>query len=226
MRPASRPVSSGTTWSARYAATASSRPLSVASPSPVSPSSVVMRSVTKFRPGLATSTSATAIFIVSSVLAVGGAGGWVVTAIKVAIRWTPVKDLGDRRVVLMGVSGSGKTAIGSRLAGRLGWSFIEADDYPPAANIPNMSGGLPLTSADRRPWVAAVARQLAAEHHAIAACSALRRSYRDQIAGAVPGTFFVHLTVPAATLARRMRARDAHFMPVSLLDSQTATLEP
>lgn len=137
-----------------------------------------------------------------------------------------MKDLGDQRVVLMGASGSGKTAVGSRLAAQPGWRFVDADDYHPPASIAKMSAGIPLTDEDRRPWLAAVARQLASGHQVIAACSALRRSYRDIIAAAVPGTFFVCLAVPADALAERMRARDAHFMPVSLLGSQLATLEP
>jgi gluconokinase len=131
-----------------------------------------------------------------------------------------------RRVVLMGVSGSGKTAVGSALAARLGWRFIDADDLHPPTNIAKMSAGVPLTDEDRRPWLAEVARQLASGRDAVAACSALRRSYRDIIADAVPGAFFVQLSVSPATLAARMRARGDHFMPVSLLDSQLATLEP
>jgi carbohydrate kinase (thermoresistant glucokinase family) len=133
---------------------------------------------------------------------------------------------GDRRVVLIGVSGSGKTAIGTRLAAQLGWRFIDADDLHPPANIAKMAAGVPLTDDDRRPWLAEVTRQLDAGHDAVAACSALRRPYRDIIASAVPGVFFVQLSVPAAALAARMRARKDHFMPVSLLDSQLATFEP
>ncbi|HUN37449.1 MAG TPA: gluconokinase [Trebonia sp.] len=128
--------------------------------------------------------------------------------------------------MLIGVSGSGKTAVGSALAARLGWRFIDADDLHPAANIAKMSAGVPLTDEDRRPWLIEVARQLAQGDDAIAACSALRRSYRDLIADRVAGVFFVHLTVPAATLAARMAARGGHFMPASLLDSQLATFEP
>jgi len=135
-------------------------------------------------------------------------------------------DSGDRRVVLIGVSGSGKTVVGAALAARLGCRFIDADDLHPPANIAKMSAGVPLTDDDRRPWLIEVARQLALEHEVIAACSALRRSYRTLIADRVPGAFFVHLAVPAATLAARMRARGDHFMPASLLDSQLATFEP
>ena len=131
-----------------------------------------------------------------------------------------------RRVVIMGVSGSGKTAVGSALAARLGWRFIDADDLHPPANIAKMSGGVPLTDEDRRPWLAEVARQLVPGPDAIAAWSALRQAYRNAIADAVPGVLFVHLAVPTATLAARMLAREGHFMPASLLDSQLATFEP
>jgi carbohydrate kinase (thermoresistant glucokinase family) len=130
------------------------------------------------------------------------------------------------RVVIMGVSGSGKTTVGSAVAARLGWRFIDGDTLHPPGNIAKMAGGAPLTDADRAPWLAAVARQLASGGDAIAACSALRRAYRLAIAEAVPGVLFVHLTVPAGTLAARMRTREGHFMPASLLDSQLSTLEP
>ncbi len=131
-----------------------------------------------------------------------------------------------RRIVIMGVSGSGKTTVGSALAARLGWQFIDGDALHPPENIAKMSSGAPLTDADRAPWLAAVARELDSDGDAIAACSALRRAYRLAIARAVPGVFFVHLTVPPATLAARMRTREGHFMPTSLLDSQLSTLEP
>lgn len=133
---------------------------------------------------------------------------------------------GVRRIVIMGVSGSGKTAVGSALASRLGWPFIDADELHPPANIAKMSSGVPLTDDDRVPWLEEVARQLASEYDAIVACSALRRSYRRAIADAAAGAFFVHLAAPRALLLARMRARSGHFMPVSLLDSQLATLEP
>jgi gluconokinase len=126
----------------------------------------------------------------------------------------------------MGVSGSGKTAIASALAARLGWRFIDADDLHPAANIAKMSAGIPLTDEDRAPWLAEVARQLASDGPAVAACSALKRAYRDTIAEAVPGVVFVYRAVAAATLEARMRTRPGHFMPVALLKSQLAVLEP
>ena len=133
---------------------------------------------------------------------------------------------GIARVVIMGVSGSGKTAVGSALAERLGWRFIDADDLHPPANIARMAAGIPLTDQDRAPWLAAVAQQLASGRRTVAACSALKRVYRAAIAEAVPGVFFVHLSVPAATLAARMRTREGHFMPAFLLDSQLSAFEP
>ena len=133
---------------------------------------------------------------------------------------------GIARVVIMGVSGSGKTAVGSAVAARLGWRFIDADDLHPPANIARMSAGIPLTDQDRDPWLAAVAQQLASGRRTIAACSALKRVYRAAIGEAVPGVFFVQLAVPAAILAARMRAREGHFMPALLLDSQLSALEP
>lgn len=133
---------------------------------------------------------------------------------------------GIARVVIMGVSGSGKTAVGSALAARLGWRFIDADDLHPPANIARMSAGIPLTDQDRGPWLSAVAQQLASGRRTIAACSALKRVYRAAIAEAVPGVFFVQLAVPTAVLAARMRTREGHFMPALLLDSQLSVFEP
>lgn len=133
---------------------------------------------------------------------------------------------GTGRVVVMGVSGSGKSAVGSALAARLGWRFVDGDDLHPPASIAKMSAGIPLTDQDRAPWLAAVGRQLAAGPRTIAACSALKRAYRAAIAEAAPGVFFAHLVVSEATLAARMRTRAGHFMPASLLDSQLAALEP
>jgi gluconokinase len=133
---------------------------------------------------------------------------------------------GIGRVVIMGVAGSGKTAVGSALAARLDWRFIDADDLHPPTNIAKMSGGTPLTDQDRAPWLAAVGRQLASGQRTIAACSALKLAYRATIAEAAPGAFFVHLAVPVTTLTARMRAREGHFMPSSLLDSQLSAFEP
>jgi carbohydrate kinase (thermoresistant glucokinase family) len=137
----------------------------------------------------------------------------------------PALGSGTRHVVVMGVSGSGKTVVGAALAARLGWRFIDADDLHPRGNIVKMSRGEALTDSDRVPWLAAVARQLTCGGNAIAACSALKRAYRDMIIEVAPGVLFVHLDVPAATLLVRMKGRQDHFMPASLLQSQLSTLE-
>jgi carbohydrate kinase (thermoresistant glucokinase family) len=130
-------------------------------------------------------------------------------------------------VVVMGVSGCGKSTVGALLAGTLGVPFADADDLHPPRNIAKMSAGQPLTDDDRRPWLARVGAELAgASGGMVVACSALRRRYRDAIREAAPGTVFVHLDAPRGRLAERMAARLDHFMPASLLDSQLATLEP
>ncbi len=131
-------------------------------------------------------------------------------------------------VVVMGVSGSGKTTVGSLLAERLGVGFVDADDLHPAANIEKMAAGHPLTDEDRRPWLATVGRTLhdARDRGLVVACSALRRDYRDQIRAAEPDARFVYLEASKALLDARVRGRHGHFMPVRLLGSQLDTLEP
>ena len=127
----------------------------------------------------------------------------------------------------MGVSGCGKSTVGALLAGRLGVPFIDADSLHPAANVARMSAGIALTDSDRRPWLDAVGRALAAAPDgAVVACSALRRCYRDAIREHAPDAVFAHLHGPREVLARRLAARLDHFMPAALLDSQLATLEP
>jgi len=131
----------------------------------------------------------------------------------------------------MGVSGSGKTTVGSALARRLGWPFIEGDDFHPPANVAKMAAGHPLTDADRAPWLAALRRRidelLASGESAVIACSALKHSYRSVLAGEDPRAVrFVQLDVPIEVLRERLEHRRGHFMPVSLLESQLATLEP
>ncbi|MDT4936870.1 MAG: gluconokinase [Pseudonocardiales bacterium] len=131
-------------------------------------------------------------------------------------------------VVVMGVAGSGKTTIATLLARRLGWDEIDGDALHPPANIAKMAAGRPLDDADRAPWLARIAAWID-EHQqrgraGIVTCSALRRSYRDELRR--PGVAFVLLSADKATLAARLSARTDHFMPPGLLDSQLATFEP
>jgi gluconokinase len=132
-------------------------------------------------------------------------------------------------IVLMGVSGSGKTTVGVPLAQALGGEFVEGDDYHPPANIAKMRQGIPLDDADRRPWLetlsAEIGRWLAAGRTVVLACSALKRSYRAILRGGRPGVRFVHLTGSAPLIRARLAERRGHYMPASLLDSQLAALE-
>jgi gluconokinase len=131
------------------------------------------------------------------------------------------------RIVVMGVAGSGKSVVGAALAQALGIGFCDADGLHPASNIAKMTGGLPLSDADRWPWLDLVAAELVAHSPLVLACSALRRAYRDRIrAGAGGPVLFIHLTGPREVIAARLAARKGHFMPPALLDSQLATLEP
>jgi len=131
-------------------------------------------------------------------------------------------------LVLMGVSGSGKSSVAALLAGRLGWPFAEGDDMHPPANIAKMHAGHPLDDEDRWPWLARIAdwiqERSAAGSGGIVTCSALKRRYRDVLRG--PGVEFVFLESPKDQIAERLLARHGHFMPASLLDSQFADLEP
>jgi carbohydrate kinase (thermoresistant glucokinase family) len=132
-------------------------------------------------------------------------------------------------VLVMGVSGSGKSVFGKALAADLGWTFLEGDDFHPPANIEKMHHGIPLTDADRWPWLAAIAAAMTDERRAgrsvVVACSALKKSYRDSLRGQEPLTI-LFLKVDADILRQRLTHRVGHFMPASLLDSQLATLEP
>jgi gluconokinase/shikimate kinase len=132
-------------------------------------------------------------------------------------------------LVFMGVSGSGKTEVARILAGRLGWPFQEGDRLHPRSNIKKMKAGQPLNDADRRRWLARVAdwveARLEAGENGLVTCSALKRSYRDEINRRGSGVVFVFLAGSKATIAPRLAARQAHFMPLSLLDSQFADLE-
>lgn len=135
--------------------------------------------------------------------------------------------MASRPVVVMGVSGSGKSTVGVALAERLGVPFTDGDDMHPPANVAKMARGEPLDDSDRAPWLEAVGEWLAAHADGgVIACSALRRRYRDQLRGHCPGATFLHLTGDRELLAARQSQRKGHFMPSSLLTSQLETLEP
>jgi gluconokinase len=131
-------------------------------------------------------------------------------------------------IVVMGVSGSGKSTVGGLLAERLGVPYAEADDFHPPANIAKMSAGHPLDDADRAPWLDAIAEWIAArgDRGGVVSCSALRRRYRDRLRAAAPDLFFLHLDGSPELIASRLAARMQHFMPSGLLASQFAALEP
>ncbi|MFF3227393.1 gluconokinase [Nocardia suismassiliense] len=131
-------------------------------------------------------------------------------------------------VVVMGVSGSGKSTVGRAVAAELRVEYAEGDDFHPEENIAKMAAGIPLDDDDRWPWLDAVAAWMAerGERGGVITCSALKRAYRDRLRAAAPTAFFLHLTAPREELAHRMADRTGHFMPSSLLDSQLAALEP
>lgn len=133
-------------------------------------------------------------------------------------------------VVLMGVSGVGKTTIGTALAKKLGWRFIDADDYHPPENVAKMAAGTPLTDADRRPWLEAINRELwkadSRNEDLVLACSALREAYRRRLLDGITRYELVFLNGTLALLKSRLAARSHRYMPASLLESQFATLEP
>lgn len=134
------------------------------------------------------------------------------------------------RVVVMGVSGCGKSTVGRSLAGRLGVHYIEGDDLHPPENIARMAAGVPLTDADRHGWLQEVAGQLAnattETRGVVVACSALKRAYRDLLRAAAPDVRFVHLHGSRDLLQQRLAARQHRYMPSSLLQSQLDTLQP
>ena len=131
-------------------------------------------------------------------------------------------------VVVMGVSGSGKSTVGAHLAAAIGVPFVEGDDFHPPRNVQRMAAGTALTDADRQGWLEALAQRLreARALGVVLACSALKRRYRDLLRAAAPTLTLVHVHGDAALLARRIGTRPGHFMPPSLLASQVATLEP
>ncbi len=130
-------------------------------------------------------------------------------------------------IVVMGVSGSGKSTVGAALAQRLGVPFADADDFHPPANIAKMTAGQPLNDDDRRPWLDSIGVWLA-EHvdGGVMSCSALKRAYRDQLREHCPSVEFLHLSGTPEVIGRRQASRPGHFMPASLLASQFETLEP
>ena len=131
--------------------------------------------------------------------------------------------------VIMGVSGSGKTTVAERAAEQLGWMFQEGDTLHPAANVEKMKSGTPLTDADRAPWLAIIAKwiqdRLAAGESGLITCSALKRSYREQLGNGKSGVQIVYLHGDRATLEAHVHGRHHEFMPPALLESQLATLE-
>ncbi|HWM74000.1 MAG TPA: gluconokinase [Nocardioides sp.] len=129
-------------------------------------------------------------------------------------------------IVVMGVSGSGKSTVGAALAQRLRVPFADADDFHPPANVAKMTAGEALNDDDRWPWLDAIGEWLAAHDAGVMTCSALKRSYRDVVQRHRPDVEFVHLHGDREVITRRQATRPGHFMPASLLDSQFATLEP
>ncbi|GAA2964749.1 gluconokinase [Streptomyces enissocaesilis] len=131
-------------------------------------------------------------------------------------------------IVVMGVSGSGKTTVGQAIAQRLAVPYAEADDFHSPQNVAKMRAGVPLDDEDRRPWLDAIATWL--DEHAgrggVVTCSALKRRYRDRLAAVSPEVLFLHLDGSAELIAGRLAQREDHFMPASLLQSQIDALEP
>jgi gluconokinase len=133
-------------------------------------------------------------------------------------------------LIVAGVSGCGKTTVGALLAGRLRWRFADADAFHPEANVAKMRAGIPLTDADREPWLRAITdwmdERIAAGQSAVITCSALKRAYRDQLLAGRPAAAMVFLQVSRTMLEQRLMTRTNHFFPEKLLDSQLAALEP
>jgi gluconokinase len=134
-------------------------------------------------------------------------------------------------IVLMGVSGSGKTTVGKLLAEQLGWTFIDADDYHPAANVEKMRRGVPLNDGDRRPWLDVLRQRIDAAcergENVVLACSALKHAYQDYLERDEPDCVqYVHLCGSEELIRQRLAARKGHFMNPALLASQFEALEP
>jgi gluconokinase len=139
-------------------------------------------------------------------------------------------DITPCALIVMGVSGSGKTTIGEKLAARLGWSYEDADQFHPASNVAKMSAGHPLTDEDRWPWLRAIAAEIDRVRESASAvvigCSALKRAYRDILLHGRKDIRLIYLEGTQALIADRLGRRKGHFMPPDLLTSQFATLEP
>jgi gluconokinase len=133
-------------------------------------------------------------------------------------------------VVVMGVSGSGKTTVGGALAGMLGWEFLDADEFHPPANVAKMAAGTPLEDEDRSPWLERLNRELLAREaggkSAVLACSALKEAYREKLMCGLNEAQLVYLRGTIGAIRQRMATRKHRYMPASLLESQFATLEP
>jgi gluconokinase len=133
-------------------------------------------------------------------------------------------------IIVMGVSGSGKSTVAEGLVDRLGWEFAEGDDFHPPENVAKMRSGTPLDDEDRWPWLRRLADWIGERERAgrnvVLTSSALKRSYRDLLSDGHPSVWFAHVTADPELIRERMQRRAGHYMPVSLLDSQLATLEP
>ncbi|MGH7554364.1 MAG: gluconokinase [Longimicrobiales bacterium] len=133
-------------------------------------------------------------------------------------------------ILIMGVSGAGKSTVGSALARELGWVFLDADEFHPAANIAKMAAGQPLDEADRQPWLAALRQRLAfhdrREENVVLACSALKEAHRAQLTGAVADAAVVFLAADPELIDDRLARRTGHFMSPKLAESQFDALEP
>jgi gluconokinase len=133
-------------------------------------------------------------------------------------------------IVVMGVSGSGKSTVAATLVDRLGWEFAEGDDFHPPENVEKMRTGQPLDDDDRWPWLRRLAAWIGdherAGRNVVVTCSALKRTYRDLLCDGHPSVWFAHVTADPELIRERIEHRTGHYMPASLLDSQLATLEP
>lgn len=136
----------------------------------------------------------------------------------------------DVVVVVMGVSGCGKSSVAKRISRATGWEFAEGDDFHSEASVAKMHAGEPLTDDDRRPWLEAIAEWISAKQSrgesAVITCSALKRGYRDRLRRGCPAVRFLHVDVPGQLLRHRLENRHGHYMPADLLASQLKSLEP